>query len=246
MNSWECFKKSIPSYMKNSKGYSFIEEDGITITKTGIDHYSCNFMTIDSANPSSQKDQAKKHFTGSGIIFSSPHAHNSVKMWAPSYGFNYLGQAPLMKAANISDKKDFLLPQGIDIVRVSDKKSMMDYIEVFSDTRGISFKSGESFFSKFNLEEGYILYVGYENGRPSGIFCAIVVEDSVIIADADVKKESQNSGLLKSMSYVANNNAKLDNLSNFNVLVTSKYAYKVLQEYGFSINSYCDIWKRAE
>lgn len=55
MKSWEMLKKTTPMFFCLSKNSTQIEEEGMYISKSNVNHYSCNIAIVENNDPVKQK-----------------------------------------------------------------------------------------------------------------------------------------------------------------------------------------------
>jgi hypothetical protein len=245
MKSWQVFKDSLPIYLCQSPKSFYMEEEGIIIAKSGVNSVHCNFAIIEKGNSEKQKEIISKYFDCDGIIFSLKENRVAIDKWINSLGFKSYVTIPLM---NKQQEQIYLLPKfydNIKIERVFNGKEYYDFINIFAETRNISLENAKEMFLNNLPPSIYFNYVAYYLGEPAGIFIAINTKNGAIIADADVKKEFQNSGILKILSQKAFYDVVDNNILNYSVLPTSQFAYNVIMEYGFFIEQYCYSWKKV-
>jgi hypothetical protein len=244
MKSWEVFKDSLPIYLCQSDNSLYLQENNIIIAKSGINSVHCNFAIIENQDQLIQKNTINKYFDCDGLIFAPEHYKPLIETWAKELGFQYYGRFPTMykQQSNVEINKKFY--DNIRIERVIDGKILNDFINVFSATRNISFDNGKTMFSNQLPTSIYFAYIVYYLDRPAGIFIAINTKNGAIIADADVKQEFQNIGLLKFLSEQALYDVVSNNIFNYAVLPTSQFAYNVVMEYGFSTEGYYEAWRK--
>jgi hypothetical protein len=244
MKSWQVFKSSTPMYLCTSPNSAFMQKDNVLIAKSGVDDHSCNFAIIENSNPEVQKKIIQQNFKCHGLIFALQENKTAIDSWAEELGFKYFGRVPLM---NKKQEKVDAPPKYYDnirVERVTNNKLLQDFVKIFSSTRNISEKDGSKMFSEEIFSSDYFFYVAYYLNQPAGIFIAINTKHGAIVADADVKKQFQNSNILKVLSERAFVDVLANDLYDYSVVPTSQFAYNVVMQYGFVTEGYCDVWQK--
>lgn len=245
MKSWEMFKKTTPMYLCLSKNSTFISNKDIHISKSGANHYSCNFAIIENSNPVEQQDIIKKHFDCDGLIFSTEKNKNSIDSWIKSSNFKYLGKFPLMHKQHSNFSITTKENPNIVIKRVASAETFKDFFVVFTKIRKISLEESLKMFSKKIFDPEYFLYVAYYNNIPAGISVLIKVDNSLMAVDVDVLKEFRESNILKMFAEKALSEAEENKIYNYGGLPTSPFVYKLGLDLGYVVEGYCYIWQKG-
>jgi hypothetical protein len=244
VKSWEIFKKTAPMYLCLSKNSEYIEKDNIYISKSGVNHFSCNFAIIENKDVVIQEDVIDKNFNCSGLIFSTEDSKESVDSWAGRLDFKYLGKFPLL---NKQQKDHYKISENVnDIVieRVSNTKNFEDFFSVYTKSKEITKEESVKMFSKKMFAENYFLYIAYYKEVPAGVFYMINTEDGLMIVDISVLKEFQELNILNSMSFKVLSDAVSNEIFNYSALATSPFSYKVAISHGYSIEGYTHAWQK--
>lgn len=245
MKSWEMFKKTTPMYLCLSKNSTFIDKRNIYISKSGVQHYSCNFAIIENLDPIEQQTIIKQHFNCDGIIFSTEKNKKNIDLWANSFNFKYLGKFPLMnregKPFSIN-KKNY---ENVRIERVLSDITFKDFFLVFTKIRKLKSEESIKMFSKKIFDPNYFLYVAYYNNVPAGISILIKANDGLMAVDVDVLKEFRESNILKMFSERALSDATQEKIYNYFGLPTSPFVYKLGLDLGYTVEGYCHLWQKG-
>ena len=244
MKSWNVFKESLPLYICASDQSSFIKEANITIAKSGINNYACNFAVIENEDPVVQKKIIDKNFKCNGLIFAPDNYKISIDQWVEDLGFQYYGRVPSMNKKQEPVQTSIKYYDNIRVERVLNSQLLKDFVNVFSETRGISIEEGQSMFPQSTFSSEYFFYIAYYLDSPAGIFIAINTKDGAMVADADVKKQYRNSNVLKILSERAFVDVVNNEIYNYSVIPTSQFAYNVVLQYGFGTEGYCHVWQK--
>lgn len=245
MKGWEVLKKTAPMYLCLSKNSTFIDNKNIYISKSGVNHFSCNFAIVENFNPIEQQDIINKYFNCDGLMFSNEKSKSSIDTWAESFNFKYLGKFPLMS----KEQKDLKIIQNnyknIKIKRVLDNNQIFkDFFLVFTKIRKLKEEESIKMFSKKMFNSDYFLYVAYYNDVPAGISILIKTDEGLMATDVDVLEEFRESNILKMFSEKALSDAIENKIYNHFALPTSPFVYKLGLNLGYSIEEYCHIWKK--
>lgn len=150
MKTWEIFKKTAPLYLCLSKHSSFITNKNIYISKSGVNHFSCNFAIVENNNAVEQQQIIKKYFDCNGLIFCNESSKKFIDTWANSSNLEYLGKFPLMSinsnATNLKSGKNY--NKDVIIKRVFDFKTLKDFFVVFTKIRNLKQEESARMFSK--------------------------------------------------------------------------------------------------
>jgi len=246
VKSWKAFKDSVPLYLCQSKESLYLQNKNITIAKSGIDHFSCNYVVIENPNTEDQKEVVENNFTGDGLIFSLEENKKSIDSWAEDLGFKYVGRAALVNKRQEPVQTEKKYYDNIRIEKVSNISSLKDYINVFAETRGITTDEASKMLTEEFLNPIYFMYVAYYLDDPAGLFMAIRTGDGGITADVNVKERYRQSNLLKLLAEEAQNDAINHKAYDYSALVTSNFSYSVVIKHGYALEAYCDMWRRVE
>lgn len=247
MKTWEIFKKTAPLYLCLSKHSSFITNKNIYISKSGVNHFSCNFAIVENNNAVEQQQIIKKYFDCNGLIFCNESSKKFIDTWANSSNLEYLGKFPLMSinsnATNLKSGKNY--NKDVIIKRVFDFKTLKDFFVVFTKIRNLKQEESARMFSKKIFNPNYFLYVAYYNNIPVGISMFINTEEGLMAIEVDVLEKFRKSNILRMFLEEVLSDAVENKIQNYFGLVTSPFVYKVGLDLGCKIEEGCHIWKKT-
>jgi len=246
VKSWQAFKKSVPLYLCQSTESLYMQNKDITVAKSGVNHFSCNYIIIENSNSGDQKEIVRDSFECDGLIFSLEENRNSINSWSKDFGFKYLGRAAMVNKRQEPVQVEKKYYDNIRIERVLDTNLLKDYVNVFAETRNITIHEASKMFSEKFFNPIYFMYVAYYLDDPAGTFMAIKTGEGGITADTDVKEKYRHSSLLKLLATQAQNDAVGNKEYDYSAIVTSEFAYSVVMKHGYTIEGYCDLWRRME
>ena len=231
-------------YLCLSKNSEYIEQDNIYISKSGVNHFSCNFAIIESTDSIIQQKIINENFNCSGLIFSTEDNKGSIDHWASDEGFQYIGKFPLL---NQEQKDKNIYPNNVDgitIERVYNTKQFEDFFKVFTKIRNLSEEESVKMFSTKMFEDNYFLYVAYYKEVPAGIFFMINTDEGMMVVFLDVLKEFRDLDILTTFAPLALHDAINKNILNYYAIATSPFSYKVASSYGTQVEGYVHLWQK--
>lgn len=247
MKSWEMLKKTTPMYLCLSKNSTFIDKKNVYISKSGVQHYSCNFAIIENLDPIEQQAIIKQHFSCDGIIFSTEKNKENIDLWANSLNFKYLGKFPLMsrEGRQFAINKKNYENKNVKIERVLNDITFKDFFLVFTKIRKLKSEESIKMFSKKIFDPNYFLYVAYYNNVPAGICVLIKANDGLMCVDVDVLKEFRELNILGMFSERGLSDGIQAKIYNYFALPTSQFVYKVGLEFGATVEGSCHLWQKG-
>jgi hypothetical protein len=244
MSAWEMLKKTTPMHLCLSKDATYIDKDGLYISKSGIDNYLFNMAIVENNDPEKQKDIMLKHFNCNGLIISREDAKESIDSWAFNNSIEYIGKYPLLIKEQKDTNVEYKKYDNITVKRVNDADTFEKFFNIFTHAKDLTQEESIKLFSKKVFDLNYFLYVAYYNNIPAGIVVMINVGDSIMITGMDVLEEFRQLNVLNALSEKCLSDAIQNNIYNYSALATSPFSYRVAVSHGYEINEYCHIWKK--
>lgn len=242
MSAWEILKKTTPMYLCLSKSSEYIEQDSIYISKSNVNHPTCNFAIIESSDAIVQKNIINKYFDCNGIVISKDSNKNIIEQWSNTKNMKYLGKAALLKKNETKTTASFEKYPDIVVERVINVKQFEDFFKIFTKSKNLKEEESVTMFSKQMFSEDYFFYVAYYDNQPAGIWSMIKNEDSLMIVEIVVLEEFRKLNILKAMASVAYSDAIKNKIYNYFAMATSQFSFDVAISYGYLIEDYAHLW----
>lgn len=229
-------------YLCSSNKSLHIEENGIYISKSGINNAIGNVAIIENTNTKEQLDVINKYFNCNGLILSKDNNKNSIDSWQTSRNIKYLGKSVLLKKEEKNYAVGIKEYENVVVERVKNRKQFQDFFAIFTKVKKLKEEESVLMFSKKMFSDNYFLYVAYYNNQPAGIWAMIKTDYSLMIVDILVLEEFRQLNVLKSMASVAYNDAIKNGIYNYFALATSQFSLNVAKDYGYLADEYIHLW----
>jgi len=216
----------------------------VEIYKSGIDHWSMNFCFVSNELENSDIDFIRNKLDINSVIISSKNFDE--KIWELD-DIVSLGEFPFMLREEIPDFYKAPFYDDMEILSVAEYPMIFtDFIQVFSEVRGIEEKDIINMIDVENLKQNNHFFVSYMSDIPVGIFYAISNEDSAFIIDASVKESHRNTGILNAMAKKAKEEALSKEIFNFYSIPTSEFSVRVMNDQGYNlVGTFC-LWQNVK
>lgn len=229
-------------YLCLSKSSEYIEKDGVYISKSNVNHPTCNLAIIESLDDITQKNIIDKYFNCNGIIISKDINKNIIEQWSSTKNMKYLGKAALLKKNETNTLASFEKYPNVVVERVVNVKQFEDFFKIFTKSKNLKEEESVTMFSKKMFSEDYFLYVAYYDNMPAGIWSMIKNEDSLMIVEVMVLEEFRQLNILKAMASMAYGDAIQNKIYKYFAMATSQFSFDVAISYGYLIEDYAHLW----
>lgn len=227
-------------YLCLSKNSEYVENNGIYLSKSGVNNTTCNVAIIENDDIEFQQDIISNYFNCNGIIIAKDSNKNSIDKW--SKDIKYLGKSILLKKQETNTSAERITYSNITVEKVKTEKQFEDFFVLFTKLKNLKPEESVTMFSKKMFQEDYFLYVAYYNGEAAGIWYMVKTLDSLMILDAFVLEKFRQLDILKAMASTAYGDAVQNKIYNYFAMVTSQFALNVALSYGYVLEDYAHLW----